>query len=145
VYHSMHVEIRPTETIDMVYYIMAQHSELALHPRERKSTSLSQLFMDAGEVEENLRACGRIKSQYHLNSERKAIFTFCPYEEKRVVNFVFNTVIHEQPYPDENHVYEQLGAIVTIVPEIYIFNSYFPDKITDLKADHSYERQPLFL
>jgi hypothetical protein len=54
VYHNMPVEIRPTETAAMVYYVMAQHSELVLHLRERKSTSLSQLFMDVGEVEENL-------------------------------------------------------------------------------------------
>jgi hypothetical protein len=25
VYHSMHVEIKPTETAAMVYYVMAQH------------------------------------------------------------------------------------------------------------------------
>jgi hypothetical protein len=64
--------------------------------------------MDTGEVMENLRACGRIQSQYHLNYERKAVFTYCPYEEKMVDNFVFDVGIHEQPCLDENHVYEQL-------------------------------------
>ena len=59
-------------------------------------------------------------------------------------NFVFDTGIHEQPRLDENHVYEQLGVTVTIVPEINIFNSYFPNKIIDLKVDHRYERQPIF-
>jgi len=59
-------------------------------------------------------------------------------------NFFFDAGIHEQPHIDENHVYEQLGVAITIVPEIYIFNSYFPDKIIDLKDDHRYERQPLF-
>jgi hypothetical protein len=53
-YHSMPVEIKPIETVAMVYYVMAQHSELVLFLRERKSTSLSQLFMDVEEVEENL-------------------------------------------------------------------------------------------
>jgi hypothetical protein len=106
VYHNMPVEIRPTETAAMVYYVMNQHLELVLHLRERKSTSLSQLFMDDGEVEENLQACGRIQSQYHLNSERKEIFTYFPYEEKTMDNFVFNAGIHEQPHLDENHVYE---------------------------------------
>jgi hypothetical protein len=48
------LEIRPTETISMVYYVMAQHLELVLLLRERKSTSLSQLFVDVEEVEENL-------------------------------------------------------------------------------------------
>jgi hypothetical protein len=41
VYHNMPIEIRPTETVSMVYYVMAQHSYLVLHLRERKSTSLS--------------------------------------------------------------------------------------------------------
>jgi hypothetical protein len=45
----------------MVYYVMDQHPELVLLLRERKSTCLSQLFMDVEEVEENLRACGRIQ------------------------------------------------------------------------------------
>jgi hypothetical protein len=121
VYHSMLVEIRRTETAAMVYYVMAQHSDLVLFLRERKSTSLSQLFMDVEEVDENLRACGRIQSQYHLNSERKAIFTCRPYEEKIVDNFVFDAGTHEQPCLDENHVYEQLEAVVTTVPE----NGYF--------------------
>jgi hypothetical protein len=52
----MPIEIRPTDTAAMVYYVMDQHSELVLLLRERKSTYLSQLFMDAEEVEENLQA-----------------------------------------------------------------------------------------
>jgi hypothetical protein len=54
VYHNMPVEIKPTETVAMVYYVMAHHSKLVLHLREMKSTSLSQLFMDVWEVEDNL-------------------------------------------------------------------------------------------
>jgi hypothetical protein len=48
------MEIKPYETVAMVYYIMSQYSDLVLYLRERKSTSLSQLFMDVEEVEENL-------------------------------------------------------------------------------------------
>jgi hypothetical protein len=44
VYHSMHMEIRPTDTVSMVYYIMAQHLELVLILRERKYLSLRHLF-----------------------------------------------------------------------------------------------------
>jgi hypothetical protein len=47
------VEIKPTKTATMVYYVMAQHSELVLILREMESTSLSWLFMDVEEVEEN--------------------------------------------------------------------------------------------
>jgi hypothetical protein len=41
VYHSMPVEIRSTETVAMVYYVMAQHLDLVLLLKERKSTYLS--------------------------------------------------------------------------------------------------------
>jgi hypothetical protein len=73
-YCSLPLEIKPSETAAMVYYIVSQYSDLVLYLRERKSTSLSQLFMDVEEVEENLRACGRIQSQYHVNSEHEADF-----------------------------------------------------------------------
>jgi hypothetical protein len=61
-YCSLPLKIKPFETAAMVYYIVSQHSDLVLYLRERKSTSLSQLFMDTEEVEENLRACCRIQS-----------------------------------------------------------------------------------
>jgi hypothetical protein len=53
-YHSMPLEIRPFETTTMVYYIAAQHPDLVLLLRERKSSSLRQSFEDAEEVEENI-------------------------------------------------------------------------------------------
>jgi hypothetical protein len=53
-YYSLPLEIKPSETASMVYYIMYQYSDLVLYLRERKLTCLSQLFMDAEEVEENL-------------------------------------------------------------------------------------------
>ena len=53
-YCSMPLEIKPSEIAAMVYYIVSQHSDLVLYLRERKSTSLSQLFMDTEEVEEHL-------------------------------------------------------------------------------------------
>jgi hypothetical protein len=106
VYHNMPVEIRPTEMDAMVYYVLDQHLDLVLHLRERKSTYLSQLFMDVEEVEENLRACGRIQIQYHLNSKYKAVFSCCPYEGKVVDDFIFESCIIEQPYIDRKDVCE---------------------------------------
>jgi hypothetical protein len=47
-------------------------------------------------------------------------------------------------YKDENHVYEQLEATVTVVPEMDIFNSYILDEIIVLEVDHRYEGQPFF-
>jgi len=44
----------------MVQYKMAQHPNLFLYLRERKSPSLQQMFVDAEEVESNLRACAQL-------------------------------------------------------------------------------------
>jgi hypothetical protein len=87
VYHDMPLEVRPTETFAMIYYIIGLHSELALLLLERKSPSLIQLFEDAREVEENIHASRRIRDrdffenlqvheqvncQYILDSEQKS-------------------------------------------------------------------------
>jgi hypothetical protein len=81
VYHSMPLEIRPSEATSMVYYVMAQHSELVLLLRERKSSSLRHLFEDAEEVEKNIQACKRIREQtyfenMHAHEQQKE----CKYE-----------------------------------------------------------------
>ena len=55
-YISMPTEIRPSEKLDMVYYVMAQHSDLVVFLLERKSSSLRQLFEDVKGVDENIRA-----------------------------------------------------------------------------------------
>jgi hypothetical protein len=44
IYHDMPLEIRPTETVAMVFYVMAQYPDLVLLLRERKSSSLSMLI-----------------------------------------------------------------------------------------------------
>jgi hypothetical protein len=95
------LEIKPSETTAMVYYIVSQHSDLVLYLRERKSTSLSKLFMDAEEVEENLRACGRIQSQYHVKSEHEEDFICCPYEEKIVDDLVLEVCIFDNLSSEE--------------------------------------------
>jgi hypothetical protein len=71
VYHSMPVEIRPTETSAMVYYIMAQHLELVFLLRERKSSSLIHMFEDAIEVEENIRASRWTHKQADLHIQEE--------------------------------------------------------------------------
>ena len=60
VYHSMPLEIRPTDISAMVYYVMAHNLDLVLFLLERKSSSLRHLFEDAKEVEENIHASKRI-------------------------------------------------------------------------------------
>jgi hypothetical protein len=44
----------------MLYYIKAQHLDLVFYLRERISSSLGELFVDAREIEENFWACDRI-------------------------------------------------------------------------------------
>ena len=66
VYHSMPVEIRPTETAAMVYYVMAQHPELVFLLRERKSSSLRHLFEDDEEIKENIRDNKGVHMQAYL-------------------------------------------------------------------------------
>jgi hypothetical protein len=70
-YHSLPVEIKPTETAAMVYYIMAQHLELVFLLRERKSSSLVHLFEDALEVEENIRASRWTHKQADLHIQEE--------------------------------------------------------------------------
>jgi hypothetical protein len=71
VYHNMPMESRPTETFAMVYYIMAQHLELVLPLRERKSSSLIHLFEDAREVEENIRASMWVHKQSNVHIQEE--------------------------------------------------------------------------
>ena len=59
----MPIEIRPTEIVAMIQYTMAQHPDLFLYLKERKSPSLQQMFVDAKEVENNLRVCGKLHDQ----------------------------------------------------------------------------------
>ena len=61
VYYSMPLEIHPIETAAIVYYIPSQYLDLVLFLRESKYSSLQQLFEDAKELEENIRASKRIK------------------------------------------------------------------------------------
>ena len=53
-YISMPMEIKLSEKLAMLYYVMAQHSDLIFFLLERKSSSLRQLFEDAKGVEENI-------------------------------------------------------------------------------------------
>ena len=64
--------------------------------------------MDAEEVEENLRACGRILSQHHVNYEHEEDFICCPYEEN-IVDYlvlkawIFNNLSSEEATVSKIH------------------------------------------
>ena len=64
----MPFEIRPIETIGIIYYLMGLHSKLALLLLERKYSSLSIMFEDALEVEENICASRRIPEQLNFEN-----------------------------------------------------------------------------
>jgi hypothetical protein len=68
IYHDMPLEIHPTETVAMVYYVMAQHSDLVLLLLEIKSSSLACLFEDAQEIEENIRASKRVRDPTYFEN-----------------------------------------------------------------------------
>jgi hypothetical protein len=86
-YHSMPVEIRPTETAAMVYYIMAQHLELVFLLRERKSSSLIHLFEDAIEVEENIRASRWTHKQADLHIQEEENYQSVSESEQGYSNY----------------------------------------------------------
>ena len=67
-YHDMPLEIRPTETTTMIYYVMSLHSELALLLLERKYSSLRSLFEDAQELEENIHASRMIREWVYFEN-----------------------------------------------------------------------------
>jgi hypothetical protein len=46
-----------------VYYALAHHPNLDFYLRERKSSTLEQMFIDAEEIENNLWACGKLPGQ----------------------------------------------------------------------------------
>jgi len=63
-YCTMPLEIWPFETVSMVCYMLAQHLDLLLCLRERKSSSLEQMFTNVEDIEENFGACGRLPKQF---------------------------------------------------------------------------------
>jgi hypothetical protein len=73
VYNNFPVEICPSEVVAKVYYALAHHPHLAFYLRERKSSTLQQMFIDVEEIENNLWACGMLPDQIKedLNAEEK--------------------------------------------------------------------------
>ena len=67
-YHAMPLDIWPIETIAIIYYLMGLHSKLALLLLERKYSSLSIMFEDALEVEENICASRKIPEQFDFKN-----------------------------------------------------------------------------
>ena len=62
----MPLEIQPFKIATMVYYVPTQHPDLVIFLRERKYSSLQQLFEDSKEREENIRACKVLRDQAHV-------------------------------------------------------------------------------
>jgi len=56
-------DIQPLEVVAMLYYTIAHHPNSDFYLRERKPLTLHQMFIDAEEIEENLRACGKLPNQ----------------------------------------------------------------------------------
>jgi hypothetical protein len=75
-YYNMPKDIQPSKIVAMLYYIKSQHPDLVFYLRERRSSSLEQLFVDAREIEENFWACDRLRDRVHkvmINSWKKKL------------------------------------------------------------------------
>jgi hypothetical protein len=66
----------------MIYYVMGLHSKLSLLLLENKSSSLSSLFEDALEVEENIHASRKIQDQVDFKNMHLLKQTKCEYVSK---------------------------------------------------------------
>jgi hypothetical protein len=109
----------------MVYYVMAQHPDLVLLLRERKYSSLRHLFEDAEEVEENIRACKRIRDQaYFENMHAHEQQEDCEYDLDLELNSsVFSDFSMDR---DTYHAYDQfLNHFEHAVTDDYIDNFIF--------------------
>jgi hypothetical protein len=98
IYHAMPLEIRPTETAAMIYYVMGLQSKLSLLLLERKSLSLNILFEDALEVEENICASRRIPEQVDFENHHLPEPTECQYSsESEQEGSEYETDMEQQP------------------------------------------------
>ena len=72
-YHNFHFEIFPSKVVAKVYYALAHHPNLAFYLKERKSSTLQQMFIDVEEIENNLWACGMLPNQIEedLNAKKQ--------------------------------------------------------------------------
>jgi hypothetical protein len=63
-YLSTPINIRPFEAAARVFYTTTHHHNpyLTLFLRERRYLTLQQMFTDAEEIEDNLRACGKLQN-----------------------------------------------------------------------------------
>ena len=103
-------EIRPSEKLAMVYYVMAQHSDLVFFLLERKSSSVIQLFVD-----DNIRACKMLRDQAHVEDIQV-------YEQEE-----------ERRYHSDFHMNKDIND--TCVDSSYQFADFFDDNM--LSVDYS--------
>jgi hypothetical protein len=93
----MPLEVRPTETAAMIYYVMGLHSDLVLLLLERKSSSLTQLFEDAQEVEENIHLSRRIRDRDFLENLQVHEQAECQYtSDSEHESYELETVLEQQ-------------------------------------------------
>jgi hypothetical protein len=96
-YRDMPLEVRPTETTAMIYYVMGLHSDLVLLLLERKSSSLTQLFEDAQEVEENIHLSRRIRDRDFLENLQVHEQAECQYtSDSEHESYELETVLEQQ-------------------------------------------------
>ena len=68
--NSIHADIKPMVGAAKLHYADDFESDFALLLRERKSSSLPDMFKDALEVESNMMACGKMKHKIETNKRK---------------------------------------------------------------------------
>jgi hypothetical protein len=95
-YYKMPKRIQPSEVAAMLCYATTFHPNLSFLLMERRSKSLQQMFSDAHEVEDNLRACGKFLEQ--IQNEELDVEEHGSECEQKVVDLNFeqkiNNIMH---------------------------------------------------
>jgi hypothetical protein len=152
-YCSMPLNIRPPEAAARLCYVTTLHPNFSLLLLERRSTTLQQMFIDAQEVEDNLKACGNFLDQVK-DEEWNADITDSKHEqegcheeelaeqsveEQDVISYFVSCDIHEAfclPLYDEYNNYDEVDF--QKISEI----SFHPEKDS---FQQSYENiQPIY-
>jgi hypothetical protein len=139
VYHSMIMDIRPTKTANMVYYVMAQHSELVLLLRETKYSSLRNLFEYTEEVEENIRARKGVRMQAYIENlhvHKQDDCQYVSYSKQEDCQYILDSEQEDSGY--ESDLEQQQGSRYD--SHLESNSSIFEDFSMDRNAYQSYDQ-----
>jgi hypothetical protein len=114
-YCSMPLDIQPPEVIARLCYVTTLHPYFSLLLLERRSVTLHQMFIDAQEVEDNLKACGKFLDQVK-DEEWNADIDDIEHEQE---------ICHEEELAEKSLRSKMLSLILLIMifrkPFVYLY------------------------